>query len=105
MKLHSSLVFVSVTVLAVAICSTLAAAADSGQHASHEREMLRRTQEALRDARSSNDELARAKADAEQKLRDAQLQLENARAASKSNQAALQTTAKVIQPSLVDFLR
>jgi chromosome segregation ATPase len=77
------LLFVSVMMLGTA------AADDPNSRASREREMLRRAQEALRQSQVDNGELSRAKADAEQKLKDAGAQLESARNASKSAQSAL----------------
>jgi chromosome segregation ATPase len=53
------------------------------------REMLHRTQEALRQAQSDNADLARAKTDAEQKLKAATTQLDALQSGSKAAQASL----------------
>jgi chromosome segregation ATPase len=66
-----------------------ASGADSDTKASREREMLRRAQEALRQSQTDNEQLAHAKQESEQKLKDAAAQLDAARNASKSSQASL----------------
>jgi chromosome segregation ATPase len=76
------------------------------------REMLHRTQEALRQAQSDNADLGRAKLDAEQKLQDAGKQLDSAKSASKAVQsskaslqaqlAAAQNTQANLQHSIDD---
>jgi chromosome segregation ATPase len=72
------------------------AQAEEEAGAARVREMLRRTQEALRQAQSDNADLTRARADAEQKLKAATQQLEaaqnGARAAAASLGAKLSTT-------------
>src|SRR5208283_1135576 len=78
----------------------LAAALAPAAHADEEatarvREMLRRTQEALRQAQADNAELTRAKTEAEQKLQATTKDLEAARGVSKAEVALrgeLQTT-------------
>src|SRR5215469_13836689 len=70
-------------------------AADTDVRASREREMLRRTQEALRQSQAENAELTAQKASAEkqadEQLKAAAAQLESTRKASRSAQATLQT--------------
>jgi chromosome segregation ATPase len=94
--------------LLVATGMSGAVAADpSDARAAREREMLRRAQEALRQSQADNSELGRAKADAEQKLKDAATQLESARNASKSSQSALKVqlqTVAAAQASLTQQL-
>jgi len=69
-------------------------AADTDVRAAREREMLRRTQEALRQSQAENAELVAQKATAEkqadEKLQAAAAQLDSTRKASRSTQAALQ---------------
>ena len=71
-----------------------AAAADTDVRASREREMLKRTQEALRQSQAQNAELvaqqATAEKQADEKLKAAADQLESTRKTSRSAQAALQ---------------
>jgi chromosome segregation ATPase len=62
----------------------VAGAQDSEARSAREREMLHRTQEALRQSQSENNDLARAKQDAEQKLKASAEELEKAGRASKS---------------------
>lgn len=69
---------------------TTAVAADQDARAAREREMLHRAQEALRQSEEQNGELGRAKADAEQKLKDAASQLESSQKNSRATQSALQ---------------
>ncbi|MBV8145659.1 MAG: hypothetical protein JO184_11680 [Gammaproteobacteria bacterium] len=70
-------------------------AADTDVHAAREREMLRRTQEALRESQAQNAELAAQKTAAEkqadEKLQAAAVELDATRKKSRSAQAALQT--------------
>jgi len=70
-------------------------AADTDTRAAREHEMLRRTQEALRQSQAENAELAAQKTHAEQqsdeKLKAAAAQLDSTRNAAKSAQAALRT--------------
>jgi len=63
--------------------------ADADSRAAREHEMLRRTQEALRQSQTDNNELAQQKAQAEEKLRTATEQLDALRNASKSSEASL----------------
>jgi len=94
-------------VLLVTTSVSTALAADTDPRAAREREMLRRAQEALRQSEEQNNELGRAKADAEQKVKDAAAQLDSARNASKSAQAALKSqlqTAAAAQADLTQQL-
>jgi hypothetical protein len=76
-----------------------ALAGDTDVRASREREMLKRTQEALRQSQAQNAELAAqlaaqkvsAEKQADEKLKAAAAQLDSTRKASRSAQAALQT--------------
>jgi chromosome segregation ATPase len=61
------------------------------------REMLHRTQEALRQAQSDNADLMRAKTEAEQKLKAATLQLDAAQSGSKAAQASLNAKLTSVQ--------
>jgi chromosome segregation ATPase len=58
------------------------------------REMLRRTQEALRQAQSDNADLLRAKTDAEEKLKAATQQIDAAKNGTKAAQASLNVKLK-----------
>jgi len=80
--------------LLVATGMTVATAADQDSRAAREREMLHRAQEALRQSEQQNGELGRAKAEADQKLKDAATQLDSARKDSKAAQSALQSKLK-----------
>lgn len=71
------------------------------------REMLHRTQEALRQAQSDNADLTRAKTDAEQKLKAATAQIDAAQSGSKALQASLNaklTNAQGAQENLAHQL-
>jgi chromosome segregation ATPase len=85
-----------IALLSLLVCaSPLRAVAADEDTTARVREMLHRTQEALRQAQSENAELTRAKADAEQKLQAATQQLAAARGVSKAEIALrgqLQTT-------------
>lgn len=84
--------------------------ADPDSKLLREREMLRRAQESLRQSQADNAELARAKVEAEQKLKEATAQIDAARSASKSaqsSQSALHTqlqTATASQTELTQKL-
>jgi hypothetical protein len=67
------------------------------------REMLRRTQEALRQAQSDNADLTRAKSDAETKLKAATQQLDAAQGSSKAAQAALNAKLTSVQGTQLDL--
>jgi chromosome segregation ATPase len=71
----------------------VAGAQESDTKSAREREMLHRAQEALRQSQSENSDLARAKQDAEQKLKASADELEKASRASRSAQSA-QTALK-----------
>jgi chromosome segregation ATPase len=81
--------------LACALPATVHAADDPTM--ARAKEMLHRTQEALRQAQSDNADLARAKADAEQKLQAATQQIQAAQSGSKSAQAALNAKLTSVQ--------
>jgi DNA repair exonuclease SbcCD ATPase subunit len=80
-----------------------ALAADSDTRAAREREMLRRAQEALRQSEEQNNELGHAKADAEQKLKDAAAQLDSARKTSRSALSALQSKLQAAAAAQTDL--
>jgi hypothetical protein len=86
----------AIGLLSLLVCaSPLRAVAAGEDTTARVREMLHRTQEALRQAQSENAELMRAKTDAEQKLQAATQQLAAARGVSKAEIALrgqLQTT-------------
>lgn len=69
------------------------------------RELLHRTQEALRTAQAQNDELSRAKLDAEQKLKDATQQVDAAKSSSKAVAASLQSKLSAAQGDAADLNR
>jgi chromosome segregation ATPase len=69
------------------------------------KEMLRRTQEALRQAQSDNADLARAKNDAEQKLLAASKQLDAVQAGAKTAQASLSARLSAEQGTRADDAR
>jgi chromosome segregation ATPase len=77
------------TSILLAGAPTGAAVAADEDSAARLREMLHRTQEALRQAQSDNAELARAKNDAEQKLLEASKQMDSAQNGAKAAQASL----------------
>jgi chromosome segregation ATPase len=96
-----------VTAALAALLAGPVAAADSDSKVSREREMLRRAQEALRQSQSDNSDLARAKLDAEQKLKSAAQDLEAARSSSKAGQTALRSqlqSATAVQTDLTQKL-
>jgi DNA repair exonuclease SbcCD ATPase subunit len=78
----------ALTMAALATCGWSAAAqAGEDESLARAKEMLHRTQEALRQAQSDNADLGRAKADAEQKLQATTKELEAARGVSKAELA------------------
>ena len=87
----------------LAVASAAAHAADSDSREARAREMLHRTQEALRQAQADNATLTRAKADAEQKLQDAVNELTKVRNGSKSTQASLRTDLTSVRASNEDL--
>jgi DNA repair exonuclease SbcCD ATPase subunit len=95
---------VSAALLFVALASA-AFAADSDSKVSREREMLRRAQEALRQSQSDNNDLARAKQDAEQKLKAASQEVEAARNSSKAGQASLRTQLQTSAAAQAELTR
>jgi chromosome segregation ATPase len=80
-------VMTAALVLGAAFAAAVHAEEDAG--GARVREMLRRTQEALRQAQSDNAELARGKADAEQKLKAAAAQAAAAEGSAKSTATTL----------------
>jgi len=95
----------AVMVLAGAMPAPVHAAEDEA--VARVREMLRRTQEALRQAQLDNADLARAKAEAEQKLKAATAQLDAAQSGSKAAQAALNAklaSTQTVQTDLTNKL-
>lgn len=95
---------VGAALLLVALASA-ALAADSDSKVSREREMLRRAQEALRQSQSDNSDLARAKQDAEQKLKAASQGVEAARNSSNAAQASLRTQLQSSAAAQAEFTR
>jgi len=83
---------VAIAMIALTVCSSVFAA-EGDARAAREREMLRRTQEALRESQAQSAELSAQKAAAErladEKLKAAAVQLDSTRSASRSAQAAL----------------
>jgi chromosome segregation ATPase len=69
------------------------------------REMLHRTQEALRQSQSDNADLTRAKADVEQKLAAAAKQLDTAQSGSKAAQASLNAKLASTETTQADLTR
>lgn len=68
---------------------TAGAHADTDSTVAREREMLRRTQEALHQSQSDNAELAQARQAAEQKVKEAAREIESVRSASKGAEVSL----------------
>ncbi len=71
--------------------TTAGARAENDSTVAREREMLRRTQEALHQSQSDNAELSQAKQAAEQKVQEASREIESVRSASRSAEASLRT--------------
>jgi DNA repair exonuclease SbcCD ATPase subunit len=69
------------------------------------REMLHRTQEALRQAQSDNADLTRAKSDAEQKLKAATQQIDAAQTSSKAAQASLHSKLASAEDTQADLTK
>jgi hypothetical protein len=92
--MRSNLVTMIATAALVLLAGGAPFAADTDVRAAREREMLRRTQEALRESQAQNAELLAQKTAAEkqadEKLKAAGVELESAHKASRSAQAALQ---------------
>jgi chromosome segregation ATPase len=102
----STMRIVAISALLIAVGAAPAARAGEEDTTARLREMLHRTQEALRQAQSDNAELTRAKTDAEQKLSASTKDLETARGVSKAEIALrgqLQTT-KAAQDDLASKL-
>ncbi len=96
--------------LAGTLVLTLAAAfgsqamgADSDSKVSREREMLRRTQQALRETEAQKSDLSRSKLEAEQKLQTAATELEQARGAARSAQSTLRTQLAAAQAAQAEL--
>ncbi len=83
----------------------VAFAADTDTRDAREREMLRRAQEALRQSQSDNSQLARAKLDAEQKLKAASEELATARNSSKAGTASLRTQLQASAAAQAELTR
>jgi chromosome segregation ATPase len=79
--------------------------AADGDSTARLREMLRRTQEALRQAQSDNAELARAKADSDSKLQAAGTQVKAAQSGSTAAQQAVRTRLQSAQEAQADLDR
>jgi DNA repair exonuclease SbcCD ATPase subunit len=92
------------TTAALLVCALPAMVrADDDSAVARAKEMLHRTQEALRQAQADNADLAHAKADAEQKLQAATQQIQATQSGSKSAQASLNaklTSAQGVQAEL-----
>jgi chromosome segregation ATPase len=93
----------------VGMILTLAAALPHAGQAAEEdttarlREMLHRTQEALRQAQSDNADLTRAKADSEQKLKDAGARLDAQQSGAKAAQSSLNAKLTAAQGTEADL--
>jgi chromosome segregation ATPase len=98
----SRLAGIAVGVILVGAMPHVSCAADEAATA-RMREMLHRTQEALRQAQSDNEELTRAKSGAEQKLEAATRQLEAAQSGSKAAQASLHSQLTSAQSAQADL--
>jgi chromosome segregation ATPase len=96
---------ISATAALVVLAAVMgtAAADDSNSRSVREREMLRRAQEALRQSQEDNGELARAKTEAEQKLKSAGAELDAARNASRSAQSALKSKLQSAEAAQADL--
>ena len=97
--------FAALTLLGSALPAIVHAADDDA--VARAREMLRRTQEALRQAQSDNADLLRAKTEAEQKLQAATKQIDSVQSGSKAAQGALNaklTSAQSVQTDLQNRL-
>ncbi|MGA2189535.1 MAG: hypothetical protein ABSH33_13465 [Steroidobacteraceae bacterium] len=92
---------VILVLLAGALPVTAAPADDPA--AARTREMLRRTQEALRQAQSDNADLLRAKTEAEDKLKAATQQIDAAKNGTKALQASLNTKLKSAEGTQADL--
>ncbi len=79
--------------------------ADEDAGAARVREMLRRTQEALRQAQSDNADLTRAKSDAEQKLQAATKQLDASQHDARATAASLGTKLTATEAARTDLER
>jgi chromosome segregation ATPase len=90
-------------VLACALPAMVHAADDPA--VARAKEMLRRTQEALRQAQSENADLLRAKSDAEQKLQAAAQQTQTAQSGAKTAQASLNAKLASAQGAQAEFER
>lgn len=93
---------IAVGILLASPWAGVATAADSDSKVSREREMLRRTQEALRQSQSDNSALAQSKAQMEQQLKAANAQLDVMRGSSKSEQASLRAKLKAADDAQTD---
>jgi chromosome segregation ATPase len=91
--------------IAVALCSVAGVAAAQDARADREREMLRRTQEALRESQAEASELSANKAATEQKLKTASDELEATRRTSKSTAAALHSQLQASTATQEDLTR
>jgi chromosome segregation ATPase len=91
--------------IAVALCSVAGVAAAQDARADREREMLRRTQEALRESQAEASELSANKAATEQKLKTASDELEATRRTSKSTAAALHSQLQASTAAQEDLTR
>jgi len=82
-----------------------AQAADTDTKAGREREMLRRTQEALRQSQAESADLTQQKTQAEQKLKAAAGELESLRTAAKSAQSSLRGQLQAATAAQDDLTR
>jgi chromosome segregation ATPase len=103
LRVHSAALMIAVAVLA----TTMVHAEDDSLVA-REREMLHRTQEALRQSQADNAELAKKEQDAEEKLKAANDQIAGAQRSEKSVQGSLQaqkTATAAAQQQIADLTR
>lgn len=97
---------IAVILLLISALPQLACGAGDEDTTARLRELVHRTQEALRQAQADNAELTRAKTDAEQKLAAATKQLESAQSGSKAAQAAqasLQSKVTIAESAQADL--
>ena len=78
-------------------------AADSDSKVSREREMLRRTQQALHESEAQKGELSRGKLEAEQKLQTTSAELEKTQGVAKSAQGMLRTQLAAAEAARADL--
>lgn len=91
--------------LLMTACLTFVGGTAWGAEADRAREMLRRTQEALRQSQADNSELTQQKSQAQEKLKTVSDQLESQRNASKQTQASLRRQLQTATTAQADLTR